>query len=271
MTDYSALLYSAIITLLKAGKKISEIYSRISSAKINYKSDNSPLTEADIASNKIIQNELSFFDMPVLSEESKQMPFEIRKKWEYLWIVDPLDGTKEFIKKNDEFTVNISLIKGNEPVLGVIYAPVLRTLYFGLKNMGSFKSTDIDLKNTNLTLEEIINISDKLPVIKNKDNFTIVASKTHLSKETEEYINNLKLNYGDIDLQSKGSSLKLCLIAEGTADLYPRLSPTMEWDIAAGDAIIRASGGKVINYFTGKNLLYNKEDLLNPWFIAEIN
>jgi len=235
----------------KAGDEILRIYNR--EFEINYKDDKSPLTEADKKSNEIICSELQklFSDIPILSEENKMIDYNERKNWEYYWCIDPLDGTKEFIKKNGEFTVNIGLIYKKEPILGVVYAPVIDALYYAKKNEGAY------LNNKKLPLKENNNKNEIMYV---------VASKSHLSEETQKFID--KLETKKIEQISKGSSLKLCMVAEGTADIYPRLAPTMEWDTAAADAIVREAGKMTYQYENNKPLVYNKENLLNPWFIV---
>ncbi len=236
---------------LKAGEEIMKIYKE--GFEVDLKSDNSPLTKADLASNEIICSSLRklYPDIPIISEENAQTPYEIRKEWEYLWLIDPLDGTKEFIKRNGEFTVNIALIHNQTPIAGVIYAPVLKELYKAQKGKGAYKN------------DKKIN-----PTKQKRDTFRVVASRSHLSKETQEFINSIKTDK-KIEIISRGSSLKFCLIAENQADIYPRLSPTMEWDTAAGDAIVRECNKEVVRYEDNKPLIYNKEDLRNPWFIAK--
>lgn len=237
----------------RAGEKTLEIYNRDFS--VEYKDDHSPLTEADLASHKIILDRLKnlYPDIPVLSEESKEIPYSQRKNWSTFWLIDPLDGTKEFTKKRGEFTVNIALIKDNTPALGVVYAPVTDVIYFGGLN-SSFKQMNTR-KPHQLPLEE--NKSTRLRV---------VASKSHFTPETKAYIESLA---GDYELVSIGSSLKICLVAEGTADIYPRLGPTMEWDTAAAHAVVKGAGKNIYNFETGEELVYNKENLKNPWFVVE--
>ena len=239
---------------LNAGNIIMKIYEKDFS--IEYKDDKSPLTEADLKSNEIICSALEklYPNIPIMSEENKVIDYDERKKWEYYWCIDPIDGTKEFIKRNGEFTVNIALIYKNKPVLGVVYAPVLDDMYSAKKSEGTFKN------------------GQKLPlyVNNNKDEkMLVVASKSHLSKETQEFIDNL--NTKEVEQVSKGSSLKLCMVAEGVADIYPRLAPTMEWDTAAADAIVRESSKMTYQYHSKlkESLCYNKETLLNPWFMVK--
>lgn len=242
-----------IINISKiAGNAILEIYER--EFTIVYKDDKSPLTEADIVSNKIICLALKelYPLIPILSEENKEIEYEKRKHWEVFWLIDPIDGTKEFIKKNGEFTVNIALIEKGIPVLGVVFAPALDEMYVAKKGFGAFKN------------------GEKLPLVQNKlpkELLNVVASKSHLSKETQKFIDNLETK--KVEQVSKGSSLKLCMVAEGIADIYPRLAPTMEWDTAAAHAIVLEAGKKVIQFENDKSVVYNKENLLNPWFVVK--
>ncbi|MCF8380272.1 MAG: 3'(2'),5'-bisphosphate nucleotidase CysQ [Bacteroidales bacterium] len=252
---------------IKAGEEIKRIYEA-SDFEVSYKKDASPLTTADLAANKIIQGYLEKTDFPVLSEENKEITYAERKHWERFWMVDPLDGTKEFINKNGEFTVNIALISNQMPVFGVIYAPILNKLYFGAKDLGSFC---MNVEQTCMIDEQILAKSTRLPNFKNENPklLKVVASRSHLDTGTMEYIESLKSRDIEIEFVSKGSSLKLCLIAEGSADIYPRLGPTMEWDVAAGHAIIKYSGKTLIDFHSKEELKYNKENLLNHWFIAK--
>lgn len=258
------LLRIAISASIKAGLEILEIYN--TDFEVEYKQDESPLTIADKNANDIIMSFLNTTDIPVLSEEGRLIPYGERKEWNKLWIVDPLDGTKEFIKKNDEFTVNIALIVDHKPVLGVVYAPVLDELYFGETSIGSYK---LENASKETSTEDYVNTSHKLPLNIKNDFYGVVASRSHLSNETSKFIEGLKNEHSNIKIVSKGSSLKLCMIAEGTADIYPRFAPTMEWDTAAGHAVIICAGKRVvIADSNSKEVIYNKEDLLNPWFIA---
>ena len=261
------LLLKALRLSLIAGDAIMEVYSR-SDFNIEMKEDNSPLTLADKASNSIIIDGVKNFGIPVLSEEGSEISWEIRKDWERYWLIDPLDGTKEFIKRNDEFTVNIALMENNEPILGVIYLPVLKQLYYALKGHGAYKLEKVEQKDLNEEFEHVLKKSIRLPDHRKGEGVRVVASRSHLSQETEDFIMKLKRKDEKIDLVPAGSSLKLCLIAEGKADVYPRMGPTMEWDIAAGHIIIIESGGSVFK-LDDTPLNYNKPDLLNPWFVAE--
>ena len=206
---------------------------------------------------------------PVLSEEGKKIPAEERRSWRELWVVDPLDGTKEFIKRNGEFTVNIAWVKDGCPEAGVIYIPVKQELYFADRDMGAWKLCGVSSVEAEGTVDDLMARAQRLPHSEEeRESFVIVASRSHLTPETEAYIAEMERMHPKVETVSAGSSLKLCLVAEGRADVYPRFAPTMEWDTAAGDAIVRASGGKVCRAETDTPLLYNKEDLLNPWFVV---
>jgi 3'(2'), 5'-bisphosphate nucleotidase len=257
------LLRKAIIAAIDAGKKILEIYEE-ADFEIETKTDNTPLTIADRVANEIITEHLAG-EFPILSEEGKSIPWEIRKNWNSFWIVDPLDGTKEFIKRNGEFTVNIAYIEKGTPVIGVIVVPVLGELYYADEN-GSFKC-NISL-NEETDIKDIIKNSKKLPFEREETHFVVVGSRSHLNAETEEFIKKIDTQGKPLMMVSKGSSLKLCLIAVGKADVYPRLGPTMEWDIAAGHAIATFAGRSVLQYPSGDPVVYNKENLLNPWFVV---
>lgn len=261
MKDY---LEIAINASLLAGHRIMEIYET-EDFSVEFKKDDSPLTKADLASHDIIEKILAPTGIPILSEEGKEIPFEHRKNWKQLWIIDPIDGTKEFIKRNGEFTVNIALIENQVPILGVIYVPALKELYFADADKGSFKVINID-SSTSLT--EIFVRKKQLPLSLDKEHFTVVASRSHLSEETVSFIKALESEYGIVNSISKGSSLKLCLVGEGAADCYPRFAPTMEWDTAAGHAICKYAGFLVEDRGTKKEMLYNRPELLNNWFLV---
>ena len=236
----------------EAGDAIMKIYHK--DFTVAYKDDKSPLTEADTKSNEIICSALTnlYPHIPILSEENKAAPYSERKAWEWFWLIDPIDGTKEFIKKNGEFTVNIALIHRNAPVLGVVYAPALGDMYQAKKGEGAYKN------------------KQKLPLHINnapEKKLFVVASKSHLSDETQAFIDALESE--SIEQISKGSSLKLCMVAEGEADIYPRLAPTMEWDTAAADAVVREAGKMTYQFENMEPVVYNKENLLNPWFVVK--
>lgn len=259
------LLNTAITAAIEAGKAILEIYHS-GDYDIEFKGDNTPLTNADKASHNMIMSFLTKTNIPVLCEEGKFISYEERKDWKTLWIVDPIDGTKEFIKRNGEFTVNIALIKEQRPLIGVIFVPVTGELYFSSKVMGSLKVV-VDLNNYNV--KTLISNGIKLPLKQDDKTFTIVASRSHMSEETKNYVQEMRHNYGEVNLISKGSSLKLCMVAEGIANCYPRFAPTMEWDTAAGQAICEHAGFDVLDWKTKKTMLYNREELLNNWFLVK--
>ena len=278
--DLKPYILRSVQAAITAGNAINEVY-RSEDFEVQYKTDKSPLTIADQKSHEIITNALRGYDIPILSEEGKDRPFAQRKNWERFWIVDPLDGTKEFIKRNGEFTVNIALIENSCPVLGTIFVPDRNTLYFAGRNFGAYKLEDgpfselvgaqSDSNNeARVLLDQIVGQSTRLPV-KNPQRpaLTIVGSRSHKTAELEAYVEAKRKAFGNVEFISAGSSLKICLVAEGKADLYPRLGPTMEWDTAAGQAIAENAGASVYQYDTSKPLIYNKEDLHNPWFIVK--
>ncbi|MCY7409611.1 MAG: 3'(2'),5'-bisphosphate nucleotidase CysQ [Chitinophagales bacterium] len=249
-----------IIAIAKeAGKEIMVIYAQDFSVEL--KGDNSPLTQADKKANGIIVNALKELhpEIPIISEETKLLSYDERKGWNTYWLVDPLDGTKEFIKKNGEFTVNIALMSDGQPVLGVVYAPAQNKTWYGVKGEGSFILNEDGSK---VSLKKGSNW-------RNLQKLKVVASRSHLDENTLKFVEDLKNEGKEVDFVSSGSSLKFCLVAEGKADVYPRFAPTMEWDTAAGQAVVEIAGGIVLNWNTKERLQYNKENLLNPFFIVE--
>jgi 3'(2'), 5'-bisphosphate nucleotidase len=255
----------------EAGAAISDVYH--TKFEVSYKEDRSPLTMADQRSHAIILTRLTELSpqFPVLSEEGRDIPYEERKAWEYFWLVDPLDGTKEFIKRNGEFTVNIALIHGNKPVAGLIYVPEKKTYYFAAEGLGAYKLVNGNTPLLGLSFDTMLKKSQKLPsdagMIQDGRPLTIIGSRSHAAKEFEEFIKALKEKYPEAATLSAGSSLKFCLVAEGMADVYPRFGPTMEWDTAAGQCIVEEAGGVVVDR-SRKRLTYNKESLLNSDFVV---
>jgi 3'(2'), 5'-bisphosphate nucleotidase len=241
----------------EAGKATLGIYQQ--DFDVEMKDDRSPLTEADKRSNAIIIRQLTalYPDIPYISEETKQIPYSERKNWLYFWLIDPLDGTKEFVKKNGEFTINIALIHKDKPVLGVIYIPVKDLFYYAQRGKGSYK------KERGAEAQRLQTESHK-----GKKKLVVVGSRSHGGEALKAYIQQLKETYPDIELISSGSSLKFCLVAEGKADIYPRTGPTNEWDTAAGHAVVLESGKAVYEFDSNQPLVYNKQDLLNGWFIV---
>ncbi len=250
--DYVGLLKDIAALSHSAGEAILDIYSG-SDFGTTYKEEGSPLTLADRAANDVIIKGLERLtpDVPVLSEESKAAPYSERSRWKRLWIVDPLDGTKEFIKRNGEFTVNIALVEDGSPVLGVVHAPVLKATYRGVKGEGAFRDRD--------GATEAITVSDYTA----GGPLKVVASRSHRGEALDRFLARIE----DYEVLSMGSSLKFCLVAEGSAHIYPRLGPTMEWDTAAAQCVVEAAGGQV-TALDGRALSYNREELLNPFFIV---
>ncbi|KAF7787493.1 3'(2'), 5'-bisphosphate nucleotidase [Pseudoalteromonas rubra] len=246
-------LLEEIVNLARrAGDKILTIYAK--DFNVEYKDDKSPVTDADLAANDVITAGLKALtpDLPILSEESAEISWQERQTWQRYWLVDPIDGTKEFIKKNGEFTVNIALIENGEPVMGVVHAPALNVSYFAANSIGAFKECDearIELKVTRKA---------------NQGTIQVVGSRSHPSPDLAEYLT----QFDDVNMVPKGSSLKLCLVAESAADVYPRLGPTSEWDTGAGHAVAKIAGATVTQ-LDGSPLLYNqKESYLNPYFVV---
>lgn len=263
------LLSIAVKAALEAGKAVNEVYQG-SDFEVEEKADETPLTLADRKSHEIIKGYLEKTKWPLLSEEGRDIPYNDRKDWEYFWLVDPLDGTKEFIKKNGEFTVNIALVHLGDPVLGVVYAPYVGDLYFGEMDFGAYKVERMDAANPVFKdLNDLMKRGDMLPRTGHREKMVVVASRSHMNDDTQNYVDQLKERFGDTEFISKGSSLKLCMVAEGEADVYPRFAPTMEWDTAAAHAVALAAGFQVTQKDEVTPLRYNKEDLTNPWFIVK--
>ena len=259
------LLGIAIKASLSAGKVIMEVYDTTFDVEI--KDDKSPLTEADKKANDIINSYLVNTEFPIISEENKQTDYSTRKKWTTCWVVDPVDGTKEFIKRNGEFTVNIALVTNGKPELGVIYVPAIKTIY--VANVNTNEAFKAQVESHDASIEAVLRTAVKLqPKDSNSNPVQIVGSRSHMSQETLDFVDRIKKEGEDVEMVSKGSSLKFCLVAEGNADVYPRFAPTMEWDTAAGQAICNAVGIDVVSQETNASLLYNKENLLNPWFLV---
>lgn len=267
-------LFSVFPELLRvsrqAGNAILEVYN--SDFTVQQKDDKSPLTLADRRSHEIIAAGLAGLQewpLPLLSEEGRNIVYDERKGWDMFWLVDPLDGTKEFVKRNGEFTVNIALIRNGRPILGVIYIPVKNVFYFASEGLGAYKLDNSNKLSSN-TLEAILNDSVMLPLVtRHSSLITVIGSRSHMSVETERFVNDLKARHEKVDFMAAGSSLKFCLIAEGKADVYPRFGPTMEWDTAAGQVIVEQAGGRVLRAGSQEPLSYNKESLLNPSFIVQ--
>ena len=259
----------AIQAAIQAGERIKEIYDKFdditntnytTSTIVSYKSDNSPLTLADKEANRIIEKHLIPLGLPILSEEGEITPYSERKNWNKFWLVNPLDGTREFVKRNGNFTVNIALMENNKPSLGIIYVPVTKILYVGEIGKGAYKQ-DLNQKNTVENIEKIpIQVSKK----SNQDGIIAFKSRSHSNSKDNNYLDAFNVK----EIRKKGSSVKFCLLAEGIADLYYRNGTTMEWDTAAGEAILKSAGGVILNAETNVELNYNKKNLENPPFCA---
>jgi 3'(2'), 5'-bisphosphate nucleotidase len=260
-------LLKAIGLSIEAGKAIMQVYSQPFS--VEYKEDNSPLTLADKVSNDLLSKGLTSTEYKlILSEEMAEVDYEERKSWKSFWLVDPLDGTKEFVKRNGEFTVNVALIDNGNPVFGIIYLPAHQTLYFAVKEQGAYRILNAESILPVESKEKLMSVAEKLPLAQPKRDYTIVASRSHMSPETEAFIEKEKQKHGIVQTVSAGSSIKFCLVAEGKADAYPRYAPTMEWDTGAGHIICEEVGKKVLRADTNTPLTYNKQNLLNPHFIV---
>ncbi|MBC8006311.1 MAG: 3'(2'),5'-bisphosphate nucleotidase CysQ [Verrucomicrobia bacterium] len=254
----------AIYAALLAGDQIMEIYLS-GDFGIVEKQDSSPLTLADRKAHDLITELLQPTGLPVLSEEGVHLPYHERAGWKTFWLVDPLDGTKEFISRNGEFTVNIALISENQPVAGVVYAPVSKEIYVGIVGEGAWKMVK---PVYDCTIERLSALGTRLPINKSRQSYTVAASRTHLDQQTIDFMEELKKEHPSLEIIRKGSSLKFCLIAEGEADVYPRFAPTMEWDTAAGHALVKAVGKNIFKEDRKTEIIYNKENLINPYFIV---
>lgn len=253
----------AIEAALKAGEVIMKIYNG-EDFEVELKGDDSPLTKADKAAHEIITGYLSSSSLPILSEEGSTISYTKRKSWNRFWMLDPIDGTKEFIKRNGEFTVNIALIRDGKPILGVVYAPVLQEVFYAEDGLGSFKKIQVqkleDFENATVT-----NLTSVYP----PSTYTLVVSKSHMNELTQEYVDKKEREHGTISTTSFGSSLKICKVADGSAHCYPRFGPTMEWDTAAAHAVAVIAGCSVTQGDEQSTIRYNKENLLNPYFIIQ--
>jgi 3'(2'), 5'-bisphosphate nucleotidase len=260
--NYANLCNEVMALARKAGEEILHVYHRAEGMDIKAKGDDSPVTAADLAAHHVLKPGLEKLlpGVPVLSEESTLPDYETRKHWNRYWIIDPLDGTKEFIKRNGEFTVNIALVENHVPVLGVVYVPVLDLMYTGVRDLGAQKIANGQA--------ETITTRALRPRLDQKQKIEVVASRSHGAEEVDRFISKITDKLGEVGLKNMGSSLKLCLVAEGAADIYPRLALTSEWDTAAAQAVVEAAGGKVID-LTLNVMRYNtKADILNPYFFV---
>lgn len=260
---------TAIRAAITAGDQIMKVYGS-ADFDITKKADQSPLTLADRAAHETIVSHLESTGIPILSEEGRDIPYAERKDWKLFWLVDPLDGTKEFIKRNGEFTVNIALIERKSPLFGVVYAPAIDELYFGSIDEGAWLA---HRPEGDFTIQQLKSSGHQLPMVPyvntRYSDYTVVTSRSHLNEETQAYIEELKKRRKNVKLATRGSSLKLCMVAAGDANEYPRLGPTMEWDIAAAHAVVEGAEKKVKEHGSRRPLRYNKPDLYNPYFIVK--
>ncbi|MBT3276303.1 MAG: 3'(2'),5'-bisphosphate nucleotidase CysQ [Spirochaetales bacterium] len=271
MIDPREILPVGIRAALAAGEKILEVYNS-DDFDVSLKDDDSPLTRADLLAQKTITTivENAFPDIPFLGEEGGKTPFSERSAWETFWLVDPLDGTKEFVKRNGEFTVNIALVRDGRPALGILYVPVKDMLYYASAGCGAHKVEGAAAQSADTGIDGLMGSAARLPLDTDRTvpPVVVVASRSHFSDDTKSFVDALKAEHGEIELINAGSALKICLVAEGRADVYPRFGPTMEWDVGAGQIIAEEAGCSVINPDTGTALRYNKENLLNPYFVV---
>ena len=268
--SHQALLKLAVNAAIIAGEEILEIYN--TDFAVETKSDDTPVTIADKASGLCISKILEQTQIPIISEEEDICDFSIRKNWNQVWIIDPLDGTKEYIKRNGEFAINIALVEDGKPVIGIIYAPVAHDIYFASNQLGSYKITQHDLifelTKKNIA-DNLLEFGKKLPILKVPKTYTVVASRSHLSKDVNQRIAQLKKIYGEVDIISVGSSIKQCWVAEGKAHEYPRYGTTMEWDTAAGQCILEMAGCELLDLETNLPMVYNKMNMKNNFFVAK--
>jgi 3'(2'), 5'-bisphosphate nucleotidase len=278
-------LFAALQAAKAAGDAILAVYR--GGFDVEYKEDHSPLTLADRRAHTVIKEQLAGDDrvegIPLLSEEGRSIPYEVRSGWDHFWLVDPLDGTKEFVKRRDEFTVNIALIQAGKPMLGVVLIPAKGLLYYGLQGLGAYKVKRLDAmpglgeapanaSAHDALMSALLDASDRLPLRragwKEKDPLTVIGSRSHGTEALAEFVQKAERRCGEVALISAGSALKFALVAEGNADVYPRFGPTMEWDTAAGQCLVEQSGGTVLQLGAERPLVYNKKELLNPHFIC---
>lgn len=264
------LLPKAYNAALRAGAAILEVYLGDEEVSVDIKKDNTPITIADRKAHSVIREYLGQTRVPLLSEEGREMLYAERKDWDLFWMVDPLDGTKEFIKGNGEFTVNIALMVDNKPAFGVVYVPYKEKMYFSDPDMGSFRTCGLKADaEAEYTYEQLFGSVELLPVTSQRNTpIHMAISRSHNTDETFEHVEKMKKRFPDLRVTQQGSSYKLCLLAEGSVDYYIRTSDTYEWDTAAGEAVLSRAGGKLLSLPGHKPLQYNKESLLNPHFVC---
>jgi 3'(2'), 5'-bisphosphate nucleotidase len=278
-------LLAALQAAKAAGDAILTVYH--GEFDVEYKEDHSPLTVADRRAHTVIKEHFAGDErlerIPLLSEEGRSIPYEVRSRWDHFWLVDPLDGTKEFVKRRDEFTVNVALIQGGKPILGVVLVPAKDLLYYGVERLGAYKVKRPEVvpelgeglgkaPARDALVRTLLDASDRLPLrrtgCKEKDPLTVIGSRSHGTEALGEFVQKAEQRFGEVALISAGSALKFALVAEGNADVYPRFGPTMEWDTAAGQCLVEQSGGTVVDLGAQIPLVYNKRELLNPHFIC---
>jgi len=282
-------LQECLLVALRAAKAAGDAILTVYRGEfdVEYKDDHSPLTVADRRAHIVIKKHLAGNErlegIPLLSEEGRSIPYEVRSRWDHFWLVDPLDGTKEFVKRRDEFTVNIALIQAGKSILGVVLVPAKDLLYYGFEGLGSYKVKRPEVvpelgeglakaSARDALVRTLLDASDRLPLrragCKEKDPLTVIGSRSHGTEALGEFVQKAEQRFGEVALISAGSALKFALVAEGNADVYPRFGPTMEWDTAAGQCLVEQSGGTVVELGVHIPLVYNKKELLNPHFIC---
>ncbi|MDR1985321.1 MAG: 3'(2'),5'-bisphosphate nucleotidase CysQ [Prevotellaceae bacterium] len=264
------LFTTAVNAAIRAGAKIMEVYES-GDFHIKAKSDLTPLTIADTLAHDEIKRTLNITRIPVISEEGRSIAYDERISWDLFWMVDPLDGTDEFINRTSDFTVNIALIQNGYPVIGIVYAPAYKRIYFAVKERGAYRKSNMETDiNAKFSYEEILENSAKLPLFNTGNGkLIVVTSRLHISPETSEYVNELRKKHSDITVIRRGSSLKMCMLAVGKADIYPRFDTTWEWDTAASQIIAEEAGFSVCSVENETRLSYNKENMQNPWFVCQ--
>ena len=265
------LLAAVFNAAVRAGAAIMRIYKRKEEYDVELKQDRTPITEADRAAHNAIREYLGQTRIPILSEEGREMLYQERRNWEMFWLVDPLDGTIEFLKGNNEFTVNIALMENNQAIASVVYVPYLERVYLAERGRGAWlKSSVAPDSDAQYSFESIESDFVALPLKeKQHTGFKVAVSRSHQTEETAQHIDSLRLEHPDLEVLEQGSSYKFCLLAEGSVDYYPRTTHTYEWDTAAGELILSEAGGSTLSLPGGERLGYNKEDLKNPWFVAK--
>lgn len=263
------LLPKAYNAAIRAGAAILEIYTSGDCIEVDIKEDMTPITLADRRAHSIIREYLGQTRIPLLSEEGREMLYAERKDWDLFWMVDPLDGTVEFLKGNGEFTVNIALMADNRPAFGVIYVPYKGIIYFCDEELGAFRASVEADGSAEYTYESIIREVEILPVTSGRNiPLKIAVSRSHRNEATDRHLEEVLKNHPGAEIVEQGSSYKLCLLAEGSVDYYPRTSDTYEWDTAAGEAILDMAGGRIYALEGSRRLQYNKESLINPHFVC---